>query len=163
MPSWQAAKLLRMPSFPRTMRHRCSISVLTAIHSVQNPPPTVNFAAWRSGFTFPIGLSDPDDDADLDGIANSIEFFAGTHPLIPNPSPVSGIRTDAGREILSYREAKNTSVALGYRVSNNFMAWRNAPQPVITRTDRGSYFDVDASFPLDGSGKIFYQLRVEVP
>lgn len=56
--------------------------------------PTTGFAAWQyQYFTAEEiigGLADSSADIDQDGLANAIEYALGTHPKLPNPSPVTG-------------------------------------------------------------------------
>ncbi len=47
---------------------------------------TATFDQWASAFTFPAGQSDPEDDADGDGIKNAFEYYFGSNPT----SAVSG-------------------------------------------------------------------------
>ena len=43
-------------------------------------PAGQTFSQWLTGYTFPPGLSDPEDDADGDGILNVFEFYFGSNP-----------------------------------------------------------------------------------
>ncbi|HEY9509615.1 MAG TPA: immunoglobulin domain-containing protein, partial [Verrucomicrobiae bacterium] len=50
------------------------------------PDSAATFDQWANAFTFPAGQSDPEDDADGDGIKNAFEYYFGSNPT----SAVSG-------------------------------------------------------------------------
>ncbi len=45
-----------------------------------NAASATGFSAWAAGYTFAPGMSDPEDDADADGLPNVFEYYFGSNP-----------------------------------------------------------------------------------
>uniref|UniRef100_UPI0005509EB8 LamG domain-containing protein n=1 Tax=Haloferula sp. BvORR071 TaxID=1396141 RepID=UPI0005509EB8 len=72
----------------------------TEVRSLAVPPaativPRSGYSAWKAGFTFPVGQSQPEADPDQDGQANLIEWLLGTDPLVLGP--------DSGKTLAAQR------------------------------------------------------------
>ena len=92
-------------------------NLFNAINSVEAAPVGLDFATWQGDFTFPDGLSGPNDDPDGDGTENLLEFVAGTDPLNSTfSSPGELIRTEEG---LAFRYQMATDrIGVTHRLQN---------------------------------------------
>jgi hypothetical protein len=118
-----------------------SLSVV-GVNGFEITPQVAGYAAWAADNA---GSQDPDEDFDLDGIENGVEFFMGAAVgFTPNPS------LDATNTITW---PKSGSFAGTYKVqtSPDLIDWTDQ-----TATDNGS----SVSFALTGVGKRFVRLVV---
>jgi iduronate 2-sulfatase len=108
------------------------------------PPPTypTNYAAWQDGYLQPgitsaemLAVVDPDDD----GLPNLLEYAFGSHPLEPDPQPVSHHSENVGGTDyyqLDYPKASGRSdVLLAVEQSTNLITWQT--NGVVTETSPG--------------------------
>jgi arylsulfatase A-like enzyme len=68
--------------------HPQVVSALSANLSVQGTRPGITYAQWAGGNPL---LADPDGDGDGDGIANRLEYAAGTDGLDPTDRPIADL------------------------------------------------------------------------
>lgn len=71
--------------------HPAVVSELNANLTVQGTRPGLSYAEWAAANPL---LADPLGDADQNGVANSIEYAAGTNPLDPASRPFSELSTE---------------------------------------------------------------------
>lgn len=79
--------------------------IRAAINGVEPAPAGVSYPAWSSSFAFPAGTAGFDDDADGDGWANGLEFYAATDPLSSGERPLQEFAQTASGFRYSYQRA----------------------------------------------------------
>ncbi len=125
-------------------------------------PPVVGFVQWASNHSLPPSKSDPNDDPDLDGIANLLEYVFGTPPMIASsvPRPVMAITGD-DFEITLPVAAGLADVSLVLQQSSLLTpeSWGSVPGYVIEPV--GNFQRLRAVVPGDYP-RLFVRLKVEL-
>jgi len=91
MKRWQAGEYAKLIQIRDQYAKVRSFAVPPAATIV----PRSGYSAWKAGFTFPVGQSQPEADPDQDGQANLIEWLLGTDPLVLGP--------DSGKTLAAQR------------------------------------------------------------
>jgi hypothetical protein len=77
---------------------------------------------------FSIGKFGANDDPDLDGIPNLLEYFHGIHPLKSSQAPlVTFSSSPSGRKMVYQRAENLTGLTVSHRFSSDFRNWTNMP------------------------------------
>ena len=128
-------------------------------------PPVTGFPLWQSAYSFPSGKSGANDDPDLDGIPNLLEYFHGIHPLQNNSKlPLVTFSTATASRKLIYQRAKNlTGLTVIHRFSSDFRNWSNIPNTSLgfATRDLGTNEEVTVTLPATTATTRFYQITVE--
>jgi len=140
----------------------------TAALVTVTPPPVVNnFSTWQFARTFPAGQSGPHADPDLDGLANFLEFFHGTDPLVAGTGdPPFRISRDSSGTRLIYQQARDlVGISAIYQSSPNLMNWAMVPVAglVTTVRDTGATREVTVTMPASSDPAGFYQIKITTP
>ena len=122
------------------------------------------FEGWI-GARFP-GAVDPNligdaADPDGDGVANLLEYFAGSNPVLPEGSATFMIRAGlAGGVHLNARRQK-LAEGIAHRVehSPNLAAWSDAAFTLVEERDLGTHIELGAEVPA-ASASGFWRLNV---
>jgi pectate lyase len=112
------------------------------------------------------GVVDPNQigesvDPDGDGVANLVEYFAGSNPLVPDVSAAFTIRTGfAGGIHLNARRQKLAD-GIAHRVehSSNLASWSDAAFSLVEEQDLGTHIELGAEVPA-ASAAGFWRLSV---
>ena len=124
-----------------------------------------SYGKWASALpqTFSGAVLEPMGDYNADGIVNFLEFAFGVQPnLGAGVGAQPSVARDAGGIVLTYREA-NGIEPLVYRIlkSVDLLTWAEH-QPAlgeVTRTDRGSYTEVQVRIASAGA-RLFVRMSV---
>lgn len=89
-------------------------------------PTGPTFAEWAANYTFPPGLSDPEDDADNDRLRNVFEFYFGSNPILGTSGALPiGLTVNVSGTIypaISFVRSKNVSgITLVPRASSSVL------------------------------------------
>ena len=79
------------------------------------------YTSWQTSFSFPSGLSDPEDDADGDGLPNLLEYAFASHPLNPSASqnPAAGAPVTVGPDEFPTITFRRLTTASGVTIKVN--------------------------------------------
>jgi arylsulfatase A-like enzyme len=127
------------------------VSALSTDLNIQGTRPGITYAGWTAGNPL---LSDPNGDADGDGVANLIEYGAGTDALNPDERPMPGLSFEdltgmghSNREIVYCFPvaADADDFTLLPTTSTNFQTWGFEPLQFLNATNVGGY-DIQMRF-----------------
>ena len=148
----------RGSGFPRTIGP-VDLGAIEALYLGFPDWVALNFTAAT-----PAGLRGPEDDPDMDGIDNLIEYLTGMNPESPDGSPF-GVSTDDGNVSISYPRSK--TVPEGIEVlesSTELMTWTPETMPMLGRGNLDSGKDqITLTVPTGGEPKFFLRLNASVP
>ena len=135
-----------------------------ALVTVTPPPVINNFSTWQAARNFPVGQSGPQADPDFDGLANLLEFFHGTDPLVAGTGDplVRIVRDSSGIRLIYQQAADLAGIAATYQSSVNLTNWFMIPTAGLTTTTRvtGATREITAYMPANSNPATFYQLKV---
>ena len=121
------------------------VSALSTNLNTQGTRPGLTYAEWAGGNPL---LADPNDDGDGDGIANRLEYAAGTDALDSNDRPIPALSFEdltgmgfSNRELVyRYLVAANADdFTLLPSTSTNLQTWGFAPLQFLNATNVGGY------------------------
>ncbi len=123
--------------------HPVVVDELNDSLGVQGTRPGLSYAEWAAGNPL---LADPFGDGDRNGVANVLEYAAGTDPLNPQSRPffelatedLSAIGLSDSELVLSFRIASDADdFTLHPRTSTDLAAWSHKPLEFLDATDLG--------------------------
>lgn len=138
-------------------------------------PPLAGYETWAGSFGLdPFGNGAPGQDADLDGVANAIEYLFGSSPVNGGERGLLQSTRDGGQFVVTYQR-KLAALAEGFtdRVKfgpdlRNTAAWTTAvhgtggviiiPTPVDANTEQ-----VEVRIPTGGATTMFGRVEVATP
>ena len=132
---------------------------------VQSPTPGMSnvtgtsYGLWALGFP---GLGALNDDVDMDGLPNRMEFALGTNPLLPNASGIPAPSVVGG----NLRYTFNKSVMAGNdpathfvpEVSTDLVNWSGTDVTIVAHNTAVLIFDYTGTSP-----RILMRVRVVLP
>lgn len=119
------------------------VSSLSANLDIQSTRPGITYAAWTAGNPL---LADPNGDGDGDGVANALEYGAGTGALDPSSRPagaisfenLSGMGLGDSEVVFSFKVAANRDdLFLRPSTSADLVNWSFEPLEFLDAVDRG--------------------------
>jgi len=116
--------------------------------------------ARQSGVVDPARLGETAD-PDADGVANLLEYFAGSDPLVPDaPAPITLKASEAGGIHLTVRRQK-LAAGISHRVEHsiNLATWSVSAVELAVEQDLASHVLLGAEIPLSLAAG-FWRLRV---
>ncbi len=135
------------------------------INAIAPAPTYTSYANWSLSQSFPVGKSGPNDDPDLDGCVNLMEFFHGTHPLqaasrYPGPS----LTREGNTMKIVYRRARNIGgFTVDHRTSDGVSGWQSITLTTpLAITAIGDVDEVSVTLPVTADATRFYQLAVSL-
>jgi autotransporter-associated beta strand protein len=91
-------------------------------------PAASGYASWAAANGLTEGVNDGfEQDPDLDGIANSLEFALGGNPLVSSTSVLPQLTVDASNFVFSFnrRDESEAEVALNFSWGSALVTWAN--------------------------------------
>ena len=143
--------------------------VLGTIHSTGTPllmksASVRSYAQWRVANLTGEALDDPEDDPDLDGVSNLLEFVFGTGPkaaAAPVPTPVA---LDSGHAVISIPRRIDHLAVLTVEVSGNLADWNSGPSHTEIVENSVAALVVRDLTPLNSANpKRFIRLKATLP
>lgn len=132
--------------------------------------PAPAYFGWLAGYFTTEELSDPgaedslwglEADAESDGRANVIEYFAGGNPRLPGDAPLIEIVVVGDTLELSYREAKGVSnLRAVIEWSSDLETWLTEGLVEGASEDLGTAWRRRVTLPLEGAGWRFIRLNL---
>jgi hypothetical protein len=131
----------------------------------QEPTPGVSntslagYSLWAAAYP---GLGTPDNDDDLDGLPNRLEFGLGTNPLQPNASGIPAPAVTAGHLRFTFNKGTQAGADPGTQfipeVSTDLVTWSGSGVTVVTDTPSALVFDYTGPSP-----RVLMRTRVVIP
>jgi len=112
------------------------------------PSPVLTFGGWATGFTFPPGESDPEDDPDGDGLKNLLEYLTGSHPLLSGSALVPAGQVQTGTQLGVPADPAKRYFSFTARVRKQRPGITLTPQAGVTMADFSTDGVVQAGAPL---------------
>jgi arylsulfatase A-like enzyme len=144
------------------------VSSLSANLDIQSTRPGITYPAWAAGNPL---LADPNGDGDGDGVANALEYGAGTGALDPSSRPVgaisfenlSGIGLGDSEIVFSFKVAANRDdLFLRPSTSTDLVNWSFEPLEFLDAVDRGGS-SVELRYRLGGPSGASRFFRFSAP
>ena len=129
--------------------------------------PTTTWPQWRTKF-LGVTSNGPNDDPDMDGTPNLLEFVFATNPLAPEPPALTPLEVvaDGGDRFLQIaipRRAEHAAV-LTVQVSSDLTTWNSGPLHTVTVVDEVEHLVVRDLTPLTPTQpRRFMRLQATLP
>jgi hypothetical protein len=132
--------------------------------SIIEDPPAITWQEWQLEKLADETLDGPEDDPDLDGSSNLLEFVFGTEPLAANPPVATPLSQIDGHLVLSIPRVLGHQATLVVEVSENLVHWGSGPEVTEVIANGGEALIVRDLTPLDQAGPLrFMRLRASLP
>jgi hypothetical protein len=127
-------------------------------------PPALTWREWQLEKLADETLDGPEDDPDLDGSSNLLEFVFGTEPLAANPPVATPLSQIDGHLVLLIPRVLGRQANLVVEVSETLVHWDFGPEVTEVISNGGEALLVRDLTPLDQAGpRRFMRLRASLP
>jgi hypothetical protein len=127
-------------------------------------PPATTWDQWRQEFLTNEALDGPDDDPDLDGTPNLLEFVFGTDPISANAPTATLASLVDGHLVITIPRRIDHQAVLTVEVSGDLVLWNSGPAHVEILSDGLAALVARDLTPLDPADpKRFIRLKAALP
>lgn len=127
-------------------------------------PPATTWDQWRQEFLTNEALDGSNDDPDLDGTPNLLEFVFGTTPTVSNPPVVTPVVLESNHLVITIPRRIDHQAVLTIEVSDDLVTWNSGSEHVEILSDGLATLVARDLTPLGPTApKRFIRLKAALP